>query len=155
MEVRANDSKYRSIIDEEEKDWNEDADEEDTDPLPPNIEDESVQDCTMEIVERLLVAESTLLQEDIDHEGTKQNGEHTELEKTTNSIEDFLLQSFEPSQNDLISKRVDDIEKIVQDLRNNLKGPQKTTQDTDMSSVAPWDNNGNGFAFKYMQKNWL
>ena len=76
MEVKTSDAKH---ISEEMIDRNEDADEEDTDPLPPNIEDEFVQDCTLESVERLLVAESTLLHEEKQHEGTKENEEQLDF----------------------------------------------------------------------------
>ena len=47
----------------------------------------------------------------------------------------------------MISQRIDDIEKIVRDLKKNAE----TTHD--MSTVAPWDNHGNGFASNYMRKN--
>ena len=147
MEARVRDHEHRSIIEDEDDDDNEDEGDMDT----PNIEEELVHDCTIEIVERLLVnqpAESTVLNEDTKQEETS-NAEQTVLEKTELSMEDVREHSFQASQNDLISKRVDDIEKIVEDLRKNAG----TTHENGMSSVAPWDNNGNGFASNYMRKN--
>ena len=148
MDGKASDANHQSIFDDQVNDENEEIDEEDDmDPLPPCIEDELEQDCTMEIVERLLLdidtpAESTHLQDE-----TKQEEVTGSLvEENSESVEEVFIHSFPASQNDLISQRMDDIEKMVRDMKN-------TTITNDMAAVAPWDNHGNGFASNYMRKN--
>ena len=159
-----------------------DDDEEDEDPSPMmNNDEEHVLDSTMEMVERLLderdfppeltitlvddtedmkekeesireggietelPRESTLVLDDTDEKNEKEDSA-SEDAVHGDEVRETINESCGASQ-DVLTQRMDDIERIVQTLKRNVESSQ------DMSSVAPWDKNGTGFASNYMRKN--
>ena len=106
-------------------------------------------------MERLFIDEMTSI------ESTRQEFDETQgnevndvLEDTREDAEDddVLEETKYPeedptSKDDRITRRIDDIEEMVLDMK------KKAELTEEMSSVAPWDKHGNGFASNYMRKN--
>ena len=128
MDVKASSGEqYQLSIEEVEDVSTEEVEDEedDIDQLPLDVEDESVLDTTMEIVERLLVDVDAPTESTLVHDETRT----------------------EEPENDVAE---DDEE---QNAGSEKTKPENTEPANDMSLVAPWDNHGNGFASNYMRRN--
>ena len=99
--------------------------EDDIDQLPLDVEDESVLDTTMEIVERLLVDVDAPTESTLVHDETRRE-----------EPENYVAEDDE--EQNAVSEKTK---------------PENTEPANDMSLVAPWDNHGNGFASNYMRRN--
>ena len=145
------DPRHRLIIEDEEDD---DDDPHDTVPFHDN-EGESMHDCTLEVMERLFMDEMTSIESTRqEFDETQENQVNDVLEDTREDAEDddVLEETKYPeedptSKDDQITRRINDIEEMVLDMK------KKAELTEEMSSVAPWDKHGNGFASNYMRKN--
>ena len=161
------DPTHRTVFDEEEDD-----DLEEQEFAPVSMDDDTIYDHTLEIMERLFIedmppGEST-------HHSVQEAGNESLQPSVTETMEEYDDQlendvdddvvvisndsvdndvtsapEEEPtSYEDRINERIDKIEQMI--LQMNQNGDD---DDDEMLSVAPWDKHGNGFASSYMKKN--
>ena len=144
------DPRHRLIIEDEEDDDDNEA-AHDTVPLHDN-EGESMLDSTLEVMERLFVDEMTSIDSTLQLFDVTKEIEMNDVLEDTKEDEDVLEETKYPEEDptfneDVINKRIDNIEEMIVEMKRKAESTEE------MSSVAPWDKHGNGFASNYMRKN--
>ena len=144
------DPRHRLIIEDEEDDDDNEA-AHDTVPLHDN-EGESMLDSTLEVMERLFVDEMTSIDSTLQLFDVTKEIDMNDVLEDTKEDEDVLEETKYPEEDptfneDVINKRIDNIEEMIVEMKRKAESTEE------MSSVAPWDKHGNGFASNYMRKN--